>query len=420
MFEHATTTSYLLTTPQFLIRTSPNGHLPLRNNQSAPAAMDNLPRHATIVQPLRGYRSAAVDTSLFAEHIDQVVRRHYTPDLDDPEHGQDPTYLIRQVAGVSSTIAAQVQRILHDDEPPDGPTFYNVAPLRFTTRVIGPHVRRWWALKTTLASAARFLSTDARPTLDVLFADIAEFCGGAAIRSLAPGTHIFRARQTHSLDTALRWFRASDDSELRAPDRPRANRMNAAGIRAFYGALQDSIAVAEVQPPIGAHVVLGAFTPIRPLKVLDLGALGDVFEYSDIFDPQFATASERLTFFRMLEQEISLPIHFTDEPLAYIPTQVIAEYVHNVLRLDGLAYRSSQTGDAPSWGQLYGARLDPIERNVVLLGSAALTTSEQLANGPKPGLEFLPDLKQIVDITQIKIHHRPHPNVPYQSLPSQK
>ena len=362
----------------------------------------------------------AVDSLVFAEHIDRIVRQNYFPDSGESEHGEDPTLLIRRLAGVSTTMAAQVQRVPHDDEPPDGPTFYSYAPLTFTGRAIGEHVRSWWSLKNILRSDARFLSTNVSRILDMLLGDIATFCSGAALRSLTPGERIYRARQTHSSKTALQWFRASDDSQIRAPDRPRANRMNAVGIRAFYGALQEQIAIAEVQPPIGTHVVIGAFTPTRPLTVLDLGAFGDVFEYFDLFQPGFTTASERLTFFRILEQEISLPIQSTDEPLEYIPTQVMAEYVHNVLRLDGIAYRSSQVGAAPAWLQLYGAPLAPVKRNVVLLGRAALTTSEQLEDGSEPGLEFLPNLKKVVDITQIEIRHRLNPNAHYEPPPPEE
>ena len=361
----------------------------------------------------------AVDSSLLAEHIDRIIRQQYTPAPDDPEHGQDPTCLIRRVAGVSTGLAAEVQEVAHVDEPRDGPTFYNHAPLHFSGRVFGEHSEGWRSLKQVVKSEPPLLSNDVCSILDMLLRDMHTFCGGAAIRSLTPGEYIFRARPTHSLQTALEWFGAEDDSQLRAPTERRANRMNAEGIRVFYGALQDRIAIAEVQPPIGTHVVVGVFTPTRPLTILDLGALGDVFEYFDLFEPGFAAAAERLTFFRMLDQEVSLPVRSADEPLAHRPTQCLAEYVHSVLCLHGLAYRSTQTGEVPSWGQLYGPRLDRFERNVVLLGAAALTTSEQPDDGGDSGLEFLPELKQVVDITQIEIHHTKNLQAHYEPPPSE-
>ena len=358
---------------------------------------------------------STVDSSLLAEHIDGVIRQHYTPDPDDPEHGEDPTCLIRRVAGVSTGMASEVQRVAHVDEPHNGPTFYDYAPLHFSGHVFGKHSERWRSLKQILKPDPTLLSNDVRSILDVLLRDIHSFCGGAAIRSLTPGEYIFRARQTHCLKTALGWYRADDDSQLRAPTTRRANRMNAEGIRVFYGALQDRIAIAEVQPPIGTHVVVGVFTPTRPLTILDLGALGDIFEYHDLFEPGFAEAAERLTFFRMLDREVSLPVKSADDSLANRPTQVLAEYVRSVLGLDGLAYRSTQTGEVPAWGQLYGPRLDRFERNVVLLGAAAWTTSEQPDDAGDSGLQFLPELRQVVDVSKIEIHHRQNLQAHYES-----
>ena len=355
-----------------------------------------------------------VDTMLLAEHIDSVVRRHYTSGLDDPEYGEDAIPLIRRLAGISLDVATGVPEVVHDDEPPHGQTFYDYGPLHFSPRVIGEYTRRWGSLKKIVKSEARFLSPETRSILDMILGDMPTFCASAAIRHLAPGERIYRARNIHSFKTALEWFRAPDDSELRAPNEPRANRMNPAGVRVFYGALHDRIAIAEVQPTIGSHVVLGVFTPTRRLTVLDLGALRDVFKYFDIFEPGFAVVSERLMFLRMLEQEVSLPIEPAEDPLGYVPTQIMAEYVHTVLRLDGLAYRSTQTGQLPTWGQLYGPPLEPCERNVALFGAAALTTLEVVPAGWEAGLNFLPEFKQVVDITQIEIHHDRNPQAHYE------
>ena len=67
-------------------------------------------------------------------------------------------------------------------------------------------------------------------------------------------------------------------------------------IRVFYGALREDICVAELRAPVGSQVVLGAFTPNRALRVLDLGALGRIGEYADLFHPDYKALSERLEF----------------------------------------------------------------------------------------------------------------------------
>ena len=139
------------------------------------------------------------------------------------------------------------------------------------------------------------------------------------------------------------------------------------------------------------------------MRIIDLSVLGDVFEYRDLFDPTFETISTRLTFLRMLEQEISLPVQPHDEALEYIPTQVVAEYIASVLGFDGVAYRSAQISQLPNPGQIIGPRLHLDERNVVLFGAAAVTASEAAAEGLQPGLRFIPDSQQMFNITRIEL-----------------
>ena len=41
--------------------------------------------------------------------------------------------------------------------------------------------------------------------------------------------------------------------------------MNAPGIRAFYGAMEESTCLAEIRAPVGSHVVVGRFQFTRPV-----------------------------------------------------------------------------------------------------------------------------------------------------------
>jgi hypothetical protein len=248
------------------------------------------------------------------------------------------------------------------------------------------------------------------PTIPVRFRQLEGFGRGVAIRTLAATDFVFRARRASSYEEAEKWFKTPAVS-LNAPplDKAIAGRMNAAGVRVFYGALEERIAVAEIRPPIGSHVVVGSFAPTRPLRILDLSALGSVLEYADPFSPEFETTSTRLTILQTLEQEISLPVQPHDEVLEYIPTQVIAEYVRIVLGLDGVAYRSAQVGTAPDPGQIAGPRLPAEERNVVLLGSAAMTLEEPpAAEGISPGLSFVAGSEKLLDIRRIEITYEPN------------
>ena len=116
---------------------------------------------------------------------------------------------------------------------------------------------------------------------------------------------------------------------------------------------------------------------------------------------------------------MSLPIQPAEDPVAYAPTQVVADYVHTVLGLDGLAYRSTQTGRAPAWGQLYGARQGITERNVVLFGGAALTAEERAPEPLEPGLRLLPESRRLVRVTQMSISYERDPGVHYEPPPAE-
>ena len=356
----------------------------------------------------------AVDTTRLVEHIDAVIRRHYSPDLDDGEAARP---LIQRLAGVSADIATRVMNVVREDEEL-GRTMYDYGPLVFGGRWSHEHSDAWERLKTIVKHEARFFGAETHRILDAILGDLQMFCGGVAVRNLTPPAPVFRARLARAAREADEWFKAPAIS-LHAPPKEKASagRMNAAGVRVFYGALRERIAVAEIRPPVGSHVVVGAFTPTRSLRILDLGALGGVFQYADLFSPEFETTSTRLTFLHMLEQEISLPVQPQDELLDYIPTQVIAEYVRIVLGLDGVAYRSAQVGEAPGLGQIIGPQLEPDDRNVVLFGAAAVTEAEPPATGIEPGLRFVPDSQQMLDITKIEVNYQQNMWAHYQDPP---
>jgi hypothetical protein len=356
----------------------------------------------------------AVDVTRFTQHIDNVIRRHYSP---DDEEGEPATTLISRVAGISADVARLVTNITHDDERP-GQSFYDYGPLSFGGRWSQEHADRWEKLKEVVKHEARFFGAETRTILNTILGDLGTFCGGVAIRELSPADVMFRGRLAGSNNEADEWFK-SPATTLNAPpkDKATAGRMNAAGVRVFYGALQERIAVAELRPPIGSHVIVGSFAPTRGLRIVDLGVLGDVFEYEDLFSSNFEAVSTRLTFLRMLEQEISLPVQPHHQALEYIPTQVVAEYIRIVLGLDGVGYRSAQVGESPAPGQIIGPRLHPNERNVVLFGVAALTTSEAAPDGLQPGLRFVPDSQQMFDITNIEIRYRNNMWAHYQDQP---
>ena len=344
----------------------------------------------------------AVDTNEFLRYVDSVIRRDYSP-VNADDGGEPAEPLITRMAQVNAALARAVTDVRHAHEPLGG-SFCDYGPLVCAARWSHEDSARWERLRHTVKHEARFFGADTRGTLDAILGGMESFCGGVAIRTLGFDDRVYRSRLARSPAEASGWFKSPEVS-LHAPpaDRATSGRMNAAGVRVFYGALEERIAVAEVRPPIGSHVVVGAFAPTRELRILDLGALGQVFDYADLFSQEFDSVSNRLTLLHMLEQEISLPVQPHDEVLEYVPTQVISEYKKLALGLDGVAYRSAQVGMAPGPRQVAGPALSTSERNVVSFGDAAITIAEERGANGAPGLRFLPDSQKMLDITKIEI-----------------
>src|ERR1700694_4839813 len=83
---------------------------------------------------------------------------------------------------------------------------------------------------------------------------------------------------------------------------------------------------------------------IRPLRLLDLTALGAVSISGSIFDPGLAGRLERAMFLRSLRQRITRPVIPDDEALDYLPTQAVAEFLATeaAAPVDGITFPSVQ------------------------------------------------------------------------------
>ena len=189
---------------------------------------------------------------------------------------------------------------------------------------------------------------------------------------------IFRARRAENEEAARAVLR-NPGKELGPPPAKSApsGRMNPAGISVFYGALSVDTAIAEVRPSVGSLVVVARFSSSRVLRLLDLTQLGTGFTGS-IFNPGYKQRLERLRFLEGFHTLIAKPVQPHDEPIDYIPTQAVAEYVANVLNFDGMLFASAQLGSFPETPEstfytkphdLSGENLRL--HNIVLLGESA-------------------------------------------------
>ena len=175
------------------------------------------------------------------------------------------------------------------------------------------------------------------------------FAFSASAKNTSPNrklTQFYRARVFQSsadLEKAL----CRPDLHLGPPPArlTRAGRMNALGISVFYGATKASVALAEVRPPIRSVAAIAKFRIVRPLRLLDLTAIKDVWDEGRIFDPSLKTRLERIAFLQSLGERMTQPVMLDDEAFDYLSTQAVADFLATECEpgLDGIIFDSVQS-----------------------------------------------------------------------------
>lgn len=169
------------------------------------------------------------------------------------------------------------------------------------------------------------------------------------IQEMTAGTKWFRVR-IHDPEEAF-----STASELGTVPRDKAycsNRMSPAGIPMFYGAADESTAIAETYIPKAGRksvATVASFATARNFLMLDLTNLPPVPSAYDKGSRHLRPAIAFLTeFIETLTQPIVKDGH---EHIDYVPTQIVTEYFRHVYKtpysepVNGILYRSSQNGE---------------------------------------------------------------------------
>jgi hypothetical protein len=209
----------------------------------------------------------------------------------------------------------------------------------------------WQSFERSLKRSARFFSRTSAKHLHSIFDGIDTMKsrdGRPLVVDAGPGTilrALYRAR-TFQSDDSLTTALCRPDQHLGSPPSMRASagRMNALGISVFYGANDPKVALAEVRPPVGSQVAVARFDITRPIRLLDLTALGEVSSVGSVFDPGLGARLERAMFLRSLSQRITKPVMPDDEAFEYLPTQAIADFLATEvdMPLDGIIFPSVQ------------------------------------------------------------------------------
>lgn len=211
----------------------------------------------------------------------------------------------------------------------------------------------WRQMEDSLRYEARFLNPIAANLLEKIFGSIVDdrtLPDDGVVVCLGTGSEfdmLYRARVFQTLDALEDAFEHPERHfGSPPPGKGSAGRMNAKGVPVFYGATKPKIAISEVRPPVGSHVVVAQFKVTRPLRVLDLRKLGSIKLKPDasFFDPDTVIQATRNDFLRGLAHEIVMPVVPELEDQRYVVTQAIADFLatHQKLNLDGIIFPSAQ------------------------------------------------------------------------------
>lgn len=323
-----------------------------------------------------GETEPTLSISEVADYVDTAFEQHYRRTATEPSsfeyamikeggyfwdrEGEQAIYAIASAAEIDEKPAEDIRQVLEDqhfdlemaqmgEENPFAKDahYTEKEPDDFEYR------ENWRYFETSLKTEARFLSAAAEATLDDVFQGLADHRGPEGkpvIVEVGPEAEIsslYRARVFQSAAT-LEQALGRPDLHTGPPPAALANagRMNAHGISVFYGATSPSAAISEVRPPVGSRVILGEFGLLRNLSLLDVNALQSLYVEGSVFDGGYVRRLERAKFLERLSELISRPVMPDDEPLEYLVTQVIADYLaaRSDPSLDGILYPSVQDG----------------------------------------------------------------------------
>lgn len=348
-----------------------------------------------------GKRRRSFLISELSERIEEAFQAHYVRTSDQPEpeqrmamsdpeseydwerEGEPVVWAIASAAQIPEAAATDIQLILakrHWDfelaKMGEESEFADTA----CYEQCGTDDRHWqdeWdEFEHSLRSEVRFFSPNLAEHLRAVFRDLDKLSasgGRPLLVDVGPGTKmraVYRARAFQS-DAPLLEALSRPDLHLGPPPARHAGagRMNARGISVFYGASSEAVAIAEVRPPVGSQVAVARFRFTNRLRMLDLTALGKVWETGSLFDPGLSERQSRAMFLRSLSARMTRPVMPDDEALDYLPTQAIADFLawENEPKLDGILFPSAQAATGAV--------------NVVLFHKAARVAELELPTG---------------------------------------
>ncbi len=306
-------------------------------------------------------RAKAVSFDNLASQVDEVYREMYRPGGESGygQLGDYPEEIIRELIQDDGTdIPDALAKYLNAGEWPNikdgGDALYD-SGTRYVQIDLGTNPAEltyaWSEFEDRTKYGRRFFDPQLTTYLGELMQIIDSVRVGVRsdlplIYSLKRGTEIFRAREAVNFEDAEKILSNPSTALGPAPRgaRSKGGRMNAPGICTFYGSMESDTCIAEMRPSVGSLVVVGQFRLLRAARILDLTRLDFAVVSGDPFSSGYFEKVRSLRFLKIFHDIVSQPVHPARESIAYVPTQLLADYLANIGELDGVIFRSAQFG----------------------------------------------------------------------------
>lgn len=216
--------------------------------------------------------------------------------------------------------------------------------------VLDSLIHEWDGLCRELTHKTRFINKEIKSFLDSIFEQFKRLASnsGELIVVLPQRDSVIYHGRVVKDDNDIKNILENPEIMLGAPPRglARSGRLNPAGVPVFYGALNEVTCLAEIRCPVGSKALVGAFRPVRDLRLLDLTAFESAFADIGHFNHDYEFLSSAAGFLRKLSEQFSQPVLPHEEELSYLPTQFLFEYISclDYLNIDGIIFHSTQTG----------------------------------------------------------------------------
>ncbi|WP_407158287.1 RES domain-containing protein [Bradyrhizobium sp. STM 3557] len=215
----------------------------------------------------------------------------------------------------------------------------------------------WHSLKASLEAEARLFNPTVAHTLKSGLDGIRDFGtqeGRPLLVDAGPGSNIqtlYRARAFQS-DEKLKAALRRPDIQLGSSQGSwrSAAGIKAGGILAFYGAMNQQTAIADVRPSAGCQVAVARFEIIRKLRLLDLTALTNLRFTKTLADFGLTGRREAAIFLRSLSGRLAQSGMPDDDPYNHLATDSMVHFLamETTAPIDGIIFPRARAVGSPS------------------------------------------------------------------------